>query len=129
MQVPPLAEKLSPSSTDEFVSSIHLHPLHTLFVKVGIPAASACSLKRTNVKGAWSDLLSVHRPEEHCTDRDHVCEPEPDVDSARGIGKTVDRIATSEPRLTGVDSQLQHLALQFAVELVRHSPLADYVQL
>src|SRR5712691_9480010 len=86
MPVPRPAEKTPPASTDEFVSSIHLHPAPHPLVKVGIPAVSACSLKRTNVKWAWSDLLSAHRPEEQDADRYDVGEPEPDVDGARGIG-------------------------------------------
>src|SRR5216683_7016714 len=120
MPVPRPAEKMPPASTDEFVSSIHLHPAPHPLVKVGIPAVSACSLKRTNVKGAWSDLLSAHRPEEHGTNRDHVCEPEPDVDGARGVGQPVDRILSPEFELAGVDLQLEDLALQVAGELVRN---------
>src|SRR5260370_22996457 len=112
MPVPRSAEKTPPASTDEFVSSIHLRPAPHPLVKVRIRAVPACSLKRTNVKGAWSDLLSAHRPEEQDDDRYDVGEPEPDVDGARGIGQPVDRIPTSESKLAGVDLQLQDLALQ-----------------
>ena len=37
----------------------------------------------------------------------------------------VDRILTSESKVTGVDLQLQDLALQIACELVRHAPVRD----
>src|SRR5260370_40443909 len=114
MPVPRSAKKTAPASTDELVSSIPLPPAPHPLVKVGIPAVPACSLKRTNDKGAWSDLLSAHRPEEQDDDRYDVGEPEPDVDGARVIGQPVARILSSASKLTGLDLPLADLALQVA---------------
>jgi hypothetical protein len=44
-----------------------------------------CTCGRSRV----SDLLAAHRPEEHCADRNHLGEPDPDVNHLGPAGHAV----------------------------------------